>query len=78
MDFKNQIGSKVIFLGKLKMLDEGSIGILNNVYGDYCTIIYPQNQAYEDDGKGGYKLIKNAPNKIYAHSAKLNEIKMVS
>lgn len=73
MEFKE--GMKVIFTGKLKMLDEGSVGIISKLYPDWCSIVYPQNAAYEDDGKGGWKPIKNAPNQVYAHSAKLTEIK---
>ena len=74
-NWKDKIGINVIFTGKMKMLDEGTIGVLDKVHDDWCVIIYPQNSAYEDDGKGGWKPRKNAPNKIYAHSCKLTEIK---
>lgn len=77
MEWSDKIGCQVVYLGKLKMLDAGSVGVLKSVFDDCCTIVYPQNAAYEDDGKGGFKPIKNAPNQVYAHSAKLNEIKLV-
>jgi len=77
MNWYDKIGYKVEYLGKLKMLDSGSVGILNSVCDDWCTIVYPQNAAYEDNGKGGFKPIKNAPKQVYAHSAKLIEIKLV-
>ena len=73
--WKEKIGTNVIFTGKLLALDEGTIGVLKSVHEDWCVIVYPQHQAYEDDGKGGFKPIKGAPNKVYAHSAKLTEIK---
>lgn len=77
MEWNDKVGCQVIYLGKLKMLDNGSVGILSTVCDDWCTIVYPQNAAYEDDGNGVFKPIKNAPIKVYAHSAKLNEIKLV-
>ena len=73
MEFKE--GMKVIFIGEMKALDKGTVGILDKLHPDWCVIVYPQNSAYEDDGKGGWKPIKGAPNKMYAHSAKLTEIK---
>jgi hypothetical protein len=73
MEFKE--GMKVIFTGKLKMLDEGTVGIITKLYSDWCSIAYPQNLSFEEDGKGGWKPIKGAPNKVYAHSVKLTEIK---
>jgi len=40
------------------------------------VIVYPQNSAFEDDGKGGWKPKKGVPNKIYCHSVSLKEIKL--
>ena len=77
MNWKEHIGKEVVFTGKIKMLDEGSIGILSSVFDDKCSIIYPQNYAYEADDNGGWKLKKNAPNKVSSHSALLTEIKLV-
>jgi hypothetical protein len=74
---KYEIGSKVIYTGKLRMLTKGTVGVLDAVYDDWCVIVYPQNSAYENDGKGGFKPIKNAPNQIYSHSCKLTEIKVI-
>ena len=77
-NWKDKIGTNVIFTGKLVMLDEGTVGILKSVYDDWCVVIYPQNASYEDNGKGGWKPVKNATNKIYAHSCLLSEIMSVS
>lgn len=77
MNWKDKIGEKVIFTGKIKKLDYGSIGILKKVYDNWAVIVYPQNSGYEDNGKGGWKPIKKSPNKVYAHSCKLTEIKLV-
>lgn len=77
MDWKDKIGTEVIFTGKLKMLDEGSVGILDKVFDDWCSIVYPQNASYEEDGKGGWKPIKGKRVQVYAHSAKLTEIRSI-
>lgn len=71
-----QVGMKVIFTGDYKALDKNTIGVLSSMHNDYGVIVYPQNAAYEDDGKGGWKPIKGAGNKIYAHSVKLSEVKL--
>jgi hypothetical protein len=73
----NDIGKSCIYLKDLKMLDKNTIGIIDKVYNDWCVIIYPQNSSYEYDEKGGWKPIKNAPNQVYAHSAKFTEIKII-
>lgn len=70
-------GDKVIYLKEIKMLDYGTVGIVANIFSDFITIIYPQNKSFEDDGKGGFKPIKGSPNKIYAHSARITDIKIV-
>ncbi len=63
------------------MLNKGTVGILSNIYDDgvwgeaWCIIVYPQNSAYDYDGDK-WKPKKNAPMKIYSHSAKLSEIKL--
>ena len=67
-------GSKVIYKGKLKMLNKGTIGVIGEMYSDWCVIVYPQNVAYEDNCKNGWKPIKGAPNQVYAHSAKLVDV----
>ena len=74
---KMKKGDKVIYLVKLQMLDEGTIGVVSEIYNDWCSIVYPQNSSYDYDDKGNWKPKKNAPNKIYAHSAKLCEVKLV-
>lgn len=76
-NWNDKLKSNVIFTGKLKMLDEGTIGILDKVVNDWCVIVYPQHSSYEEDEKGGFKSIKNAPNKVYSHSCKLTEIKFI-
>ena len=73
MEFKEK--TKVIYTGTMKMLDEGTVGVIDKIHDDWCVIVYPQHQAFEKDGKGGWKPIKGAPNKVYAHSAKLTDIK---
>lgn len=70
-----QEGMEVIFTGEMKALDKGTIGVLDKLYSDWCVIVYPHNSAYEEDGKGGWKPKKGAPNKVHAHSAKLTEVK---
>jgi len=76
--WKTRIGKSVMFTGELKALDPGTVGVLDKVHDDWCVIVYPQNSAYEDDGKGGFKPRKGAPNKVYSHSCKLTEIKECS
>ena len=62
----------------MKMLDKNTVGIIDSIHNDLCTVIYPQNASYEDDGKGGWKPIKNKRVQVYAHSAKLTDISIVS
>lgn len=69
------IDMPVIFTGNLKGLDSGTVGLITSLHPDWCVITYPQNSAYEPDGKSGWKQIKGAPNKVYSHSAKLTEVK---
>ena len=71
------LGKKAVCTVAVKLLDEGTIGIITFVWKDSCVITYQQNSAYEEDGKGGWKLKKNAPHKVYAHSCKLADIKIV-
>lgn len=73
--WKDKVGTEVIFTGEIKCLIKGTVGILTSVYPTWCTIVYPQNSAYEDLPNGGWKPKKNFPNLVYAHSAKLDQIK---
>lgn len=76
MNWKEKIGKQVIFTGKLKMLDEETVGILKEVNDDWCVISYPQNISHEADGNGGWKPIKGKKIQVYSHSAKLSELKL--
>ncbi len=71
---KLPLGTSVIFTGEIKMLDPGTVGIIYSILSDGYVIIYPQNSGYETDDKGNWKPIKKAPNKIYAHSCKFDEV----
>ena len=75
--WKDKVGSEVVFTGQIKMLNENTTGILSFVCEKFCTVVYPQNSSYEDDGNGGWKVKNGAPNQVYAHSAKLDEIKLI-
>lgn len=77
MNWKDKIGAKVVFTGKLKMLPENSIGILDNVIDDWGVIVYTQYSSYEEDGNGGFKPIKGKEIHVFAHSAKLDDIQPI-
>jgi hypothetical protein len=68
------INTPVIFTGSLKGLNSGTVGLITSLHSDWCVITYPQNSAYEYDGKNGWKQINGAPNKVYSHSCKLTEV----
>lgn len=74
------IGDKVTYNKNLKSLDYDSVGIITYISKDYTwvTIKYPQNSAYDDDDKGGWKPRKNAPNKVFAHSANIEDITIIN
>lgn len=67
-------GAEVIYTGTLKGLNKGEVGVISSIKSGFCFIIYPQNSAYKYNDDGTWEPIKGAPNKIYAHSAKLNEV----
>lgn len=77
MDWNEKIGCVVVFTGNIKMLNEETPGILKSIYGDFCVIVYPQNEAYEYTEDGGWKPKKGSPNQIYSHGCKLTEIKLI-
>lgn len=58
------IGDNVIYVGKeIKYLESGKIGVLTSIFGDKCTIVYPD------------VTIKDM--KVSCHSAYLKDIKIV-
>ncbi len=73
-----EIGQKVIFNGSMKMLDKNTVGVIYSIHNNSCTIVYPQNASYEDDGNGGWKPIIGKKVQVYAHSAKLCDVTIVS
>jgi hypothetical protein len=72
--WKDKVGSSVVFKGKIKLLEEGTKGVLTSVNKNFGVITYPQNAAHEPNGKGGWSPIRGAPNQIYAHSVLLRDL----
>lgn len=70
-------GDNVIFTGSILYLEPGTIGVISKVYGERCTVVYPQNSAYDYSDDGSWKPKKNSPKQIYAHSCHLSELKTV-
>lgn len=74
MEFK--VGMKVVYIPSMKLLEQGTVGIISSIHEDWCVIYYPEANTVGGKvtliNKDG-KIIKK-PDSVNFHSAKLTEI----
>lgn len=77
IDWQSKIGSRVMFLGEIPLLNKGSVGVLSTAHKESCTITYPQNSVFELSSKGEWIATQWKKPQLYAHTAKFTEVLLV-